>query len=97
MPLLTLVEVTNSLPEHVPARPGLGGVVAYVGCGKGYVKDGVLVSPLRIQGRVGKIHAVLLSRYDLELTTVMYVLYVELTARQTACLENNRHGLTAHA
>ena len=24
----------------------------------------------------------------------MYVLYVELTARQTACLENNRHGLT---
>ena len=94
LPLLTLVQVAYRLPEHVPARPGLGGVVAYVGCGKGYVKDGVLVSHLRIQGRVGKIHAVLLSRYDLELTTVMYVLYVELTARQTACLENNRHGLT---
>ena len=93
LPLLTLVQVAYRLPEHVPARPGLGGVVAYVGCGKGYVKDGVLVSHLRIQGRVGKIHAVLLSRYDLELTPLVYVLDIELTARQTACLEDHGHGL----
>ena len=93
MPLLTLVQVAYRLPEHVPARPGLGGVVAYVGGGKGYVEDGVLVADLRIQGGVRQRHAILLGRDDLELTTVMYVLYVELTARQTACLEDHGHGL----
>ena len=94
LPLLTLVKAAYRLPEHVPARPGLGGVVAHVGGGKGYVENGVLVADLRIQGGVRQRHAILLGRDDLELTAVMYVLYVELTARQTACLENNRHGLT---
>ena len=93
LPLLTLVQVAYRLPEHVPARPGLGGVVAYIGGGKGYVEDGVLVADLRIQGGVRQRHAILLGRDDLELTAVMYILYVELTARQTACLEDHGHGL----
>ena len=93
LPLLTLVQVAYRLPEHVPARPGLGGVVAYVGGGKGYVENGVLVADLRIQGGVRQRHAILLGRDDLEFTTVMHVLHVELTARKTACLEDHGHGL----
>ena len=95
LPLLTLVQVAYRLPEHVPARPGLGGVVAYVGGGKGYVEDGVLVSDLRIQGGVRQRHAILLGRDDLELTPLVYVLDIELTARQTACLEDHGHALAS--